>query len=318
MKQEPEAPGIISDLQTWWGWLKDGTPILWLLAIGVAIVWVWWNWSDIKKKPFVTKLLTPAPTLPKAERGAYSVLLADLIGDKDEQMVANIADSLSGLEGVQAARLRRALPGDTTPQTISKARQHLRDSGFDVLIWGQVIRHGERSVPKLYLEHGSAASEETRPVRQGRYALSESTLELPELFWNDLRSILELKIAADASIAYEPGTYKADRLQPVIGRIERLMNSGEFSRWPQDTRAAISQSAADSYAVLGEQSGKEEWLHRAIDTYHAALAERTRERVPLDWGHDAEQPRQRATDARRARIRHRTPGAGGSGLPGGA
>jgi hypothetical protein len=288
VKQEPPAPEIISYLQSWWQWLEHHAPnkaILWLLAIGLPIGWVWWYWPEIKQRPFVKGILAaliPEPALPVAERGAYSVLLADLTGETDEQMVTNIADSLNGLEGVHAARLKRALPGDATPQTLSKARQYLRESGFDVLIWGHVIRHDDRSVPKLYLEHASAR-EETRLARQRRYELTESTLDLPPLFWSDLRAILELKITSDASVAYEPGTYKADRLRPVIEKIKRLTRSNDFSRWPQDTRAAIWQSAADSYAVLGEQSGEQEWLHHAIVTYREALAERTRERVPLDW-----------------------------------
>ena len=279
---------MISSLQTWWRWLKHRAPnnaILWLLASGLAIGLVWWNWPDIEQKPFVKDILavlTPGAALPVAERGAYSVLLADLTGETDEQMVTNIADSLNGLEGVHAARLKRALPGDAAPQTLSKVRQYLRETGFDVLIWGQVIRQDDRSVPKLYLEHASPR-EEKRLARQGRYALAESTLELPELFWSDLRAILQLKIASDASVAYEPGTYKADRLRLVIEKIARLTRSNDFLRWSQDTRAAIWQSAAASYAVLGEQSGEEEWLHRAIVTYREALAERTRERVPLQW-----------------------------------
>lgn len=263
MKQDPPAPEIISSLQSWWQWLEHHAPnkaMLWLLAIGLAIGWVWWDCPGIKQRPFVKDILTvltPKPALPVAERGAYSILLADLTGETDEQMVTHIADSLNGLEGVHAARLKRALPGDATPQTLLKVRQYLRESGFDVLIWGQVIRHDDRSVPKLYLEHGSAR-EEKRLVRQGRYALTESTLELPELFWSDLRAILQLKIASDASVAYEIRTYKAERLRPVIEKIERLTNSDDFLRWPQDTRAAIWKSAADSYAVLGEQSGEQE------------------------------------------------------------
>jgi tetratricopeptide (TPR) repeat protein len=288
MKQEPPAPEIISSLQRWWPWLKhraQNKAILCLLAIGLAIGAVWWNWPEIEQKPFVKDILAvlkPETALPVAKNGAYNVLLADLTGETDEQMVTNIADSVNGLEGVHAARLKRALAGDATPQTLSKARQYLRETGFDVLIWGQVIRHGDRSVPKLYLEHASAR-EEQRLARQGRYALTESTLELPELFWSDLRAILEIKIASDASVAYESGTYKSDRLRPVIEKIERLTSSNDFSRWSQDVRAAVWQSAADSYTVLGEQSGEGEWLHHAIVTYREVLDERTRERVPLDW-----------------------------------
>ncbi len=65
----------------------------------------------IKKKPLVKKLFTPKAALPKAERGAYSVLLADLTGDREHQMVENIANSLDDLEGVHTARLSCPLAG---------------------------------------------------------------------------------------------------------------------------------------------------------------------------------------------------------------
>jgi len=93
MKQEPPAPEIISYLQTWWRWLKRRTPnkaILWLVIIGLASGSVWWNWPEIEQKPFVKAILavlTPEPALPTAEGGAYSVLLADLSGETDEQML---------------------------------------------------------------------------------------------------------------------------------------------------------------------------------------------------------------------------------------
>ena len=134
-------------------------------------------------------------------------MLAVLTGETDEQMVNQYRGFLKRARRRARRRLKRALLGDATPQTLSKVRQYLRETGADVLIWGQVIRHGDRSVPKLYLEHASAR-EETRLVHQGRYALTEWTLELPEVFWSDLRTILELKIASDASGAHEPGPTK--------------------------------------------------------------------------------------------------------------
>ena len=130
----------------------------------------------------------PHPALPVAQRGNYSVLLADLAGDKEEQMITNIADSLNGLEGVVCRPSQeRPLPVDKASQTLSKVQQYLDETGFDVLIWGGVLRHNERSVPKLFLGHAAVGREEQRSVRQGRYALADQTFELPELFWSNLQ-----------------------------------------------------------------------------------------------------------------------------------
>ena len=70
--------------------------------------------------------------------------------------------------------------------------------------------------------------------------------------------------------------------------------------------------------TLGERESGTARLEEAVAAYRAALEERTRERVPLDWAHDAEQSRQCASDPRRARERHRAAGGGGRGLSRGA
>lgn len=290
MNKEAPAPEIVESLKAWLRWLRVYAPnkaVLWICGIALLIAWAWWNWSEIEQKPFVKSIqefLRPQPALPVAKWGKYGVLLADLENDKEEQMVTNIADSLNGWEGVHAARLRRPLPVDKGPQTLSKVQQYLDETGFDVLIWGGVIRHDGRSVPKLFLEHADVGREEERSVWQGRYALVDQTFELPELFWTDLRTILELKIVADANVvAYESGTYMVDRIQPVIEKIERLIGSSDLSRWPDDTPPAIWASLGLSYTVLGDQTGQEVWLDRAISAFREALKEWTRERVPLEW-----------------------------------
>ena len=290
MYKEAPAPEIVETLKTWWRWLgvrARNKTVLWICVIALFIACGWWNWPEIEQKPFVKsilKFLIPQPALPVAKWGKYSVLLADLAGDKEEQMVTNIADSLNGWEGIHAARLRRPLPVDKRPQTLSKVQQYLDETGFDVLIWGGVIRHDGRSLPKLFLEHADLGREGERSVWQGRYALVDQTFELPELFWTDLRTILELKIVADANVVvYESGTYMVDRMAPVIEKIERLFGFSDLSRWPDDTPPAIWGSLGLSYAVLGDQTGQEVWLDRAISAYREALKEWTRERVPLEW-----------------------------------
>lgn len=131
MNKDRPAPDIVSDVETWWRWLRGragSKTVLWMSVIALAVASAWWNWPEVEKKPFVKNILeylTPQSAMPVAQRGNYSVLLADLAGDTEEQMVTNIADSLNGLEGVHAARLRRPLPVGKASQTLSKVQQYL-------------------------------------------------------------------------------------------------------------------------------------------------------------------------------------------------
>ncbi len=56
--------------------------------------------------------------------------------------------------------------------------------------------------------------------------------------------------------------------------------------------------------ALGARESGTARLEEAVAAYRAALLERTRDKVPLRLGHDAEQSRRRASNARRAEKRH--------------
>jgi hypothetical protein len=98
-----------------------------------------------------------------------------------------------------------------------KARHYLQETGAEVLIWGTVLRHGNKTIPKLYwtssekLSHGKET---------GRYPIIEDELQLPEVFWNDLSEILRLLIASKASqFGATSGRYSADQLKPFIEKV---------------------------------------------------------------------------------------------------
>ena len=69
---------------------------------------------------------------------------------------------------------------------------------------------------------------------------------------------------------------------------------------------------------LGERETGTARLEEAVAAFRAALEERTRERVPLDWAMTQNNLGNALSDARRARVRHRTPGGSGHRLSGGA
>ena len=66
---------------------------------------------------------------------------------------------------------------------------------------------------------------------------------------------------------------------------------------------------------LGERESGTARLEQAVEAYRAALQERTRERVPLDWAMTQNNLGLALCEPGRAGERHGAPGAGGRGLP---
>ncbi|MFQ5912948.1 MAG: hypothetical protein ACE5JS_07180, partial [Nitrospinota bacterium] len=94
-----------------------------------------------------------------------------------------------------------------------RARRFLKKSGANVLIWGTVIRHEGKSLPKLYW---SPSQELPLAKESERYQPAED-LGLPEIFWNDLVEILRLLVIThDAGFRADEGRYVANRLTPFI------------------------------------------------------------------------------------------------------
>ena len=107
------------------------------------------------------------------------------------------------------------------------------------------------------------------------------------------------------------------RLEEAVAAYRAALEERTRERVPLDW-ATTQNNLGIALSRLGERESGTARLEEAVAAYRAALEERTRERVPLDWADDAEQPRQRALDARRARERDGAAGGGGRGLSRGA
>jgi len=73
--------------------------------------------------------------------------------------------------------------------------------------------------------------------------------------------------------------------------------------------AKTQNSLGNALVRLGERESGAEHLQQGVNAYQQALLEYRRNRVPLQWAVNANQSRQRARKARRARDWARTPGA---------
>ncbi|MEK6570481.1 MAG: hypothetical protein AABZ61_03865, partial [Bacteroidota bacterium] len=160
------------------------------------------------------------------------------------------------------------------------ARLLLRKAKAEILIWGNVIRKEQASVPKLHW----ATSDDIRILKQhGRYPITSPELSLPELFRQDLAEVLRLLILIEWSgFASQEGRYVANRLLPYIHKVRTVL-AGEKRGWSASTRLEVAFTLAGALSTYGEQSGDSEALIEAVGAYREALKEYTREKVPLQW-----------------------------------
>ena len=126
-----------------------------------------------------------------------------------------------------------------------------------------------------------------------------------------------LVILADALQTLGDQSGQNAPLQEAVDAYRAALQELTRERVPLDW-AVTQNNLGNALSRLGERESGTQRLEEAVDAYRAALQERTRERVPLRLGGDAEQPRQRASDARRAGERHGAAGGGGRRLSRGA
>ncbi|MGF1641188.1 MAG: tetratricopeptide repeat protein [Rhodospirillales bacterium] len=270
-----------------WVFERFGWPGMVVLAVASVAFWCWWNWDTLRGKPVVADLLAvmQREPLPTADPRRFSVAIADLENDDDGDLKRLIVEDLAEFAAVSVLPLPRTivLGGGAREESErgghDQARRYLADTGASVLMWGTVLRHEARVIPKLYLTVAP-----TGAGVSGRYPPNEE-LRLPALFWQDLAAVLRLVVASqDAEFRARQGHYVADRLAPFIARVRQLLIASETAAgWDGDARASTLAVFGGALSILGEQTGQSGPLEEAVVAYRAALQEWTRERVPLAW-----------------------------------
>jgi tetratricopeptide (TPR) repeat protein len=218
----------------------------------------------------------------KPSPGKFNLAVAALGNDPSNDMRRLILDELKQFSGVAALSLGEMIEiqGGNSEQAIQagheRAHKLLAKMGADVMLWGEVIRHENQSRPRLYW---TAACEVVLSKPSERYKIED--MALPELFWDDFKSVLGLIVAShDEELWQLEGHYMVDKLKPFVERVRYLAAD---PRWDPRTRAQLNFTLATALAKLGIQAGQSQPLKEAVAAYREALKERTRERVPLDW-----------------------------------
>ena len=238
---------------------RFGVPGLIVILILGGVVWTWWNWDDIRKRPGIQPILTWFSPLPQADPERFTVALAHLENEDDHRYENQIFEGLNEQfdsqekNAVQILRFDRTIQRGGADQEASvshahqQARAYLEKSGAEVLIWGSVLKDGDGSIPKLYW---TPSRHVDRARDWGRYPTED--LELPAVFWTDLVEILQLLVVTrDAEFRSLEGQFVADRLGPFVDQVRTLLTSrGEG--WSEETRAGVRLVLADSLTTLGQ------------------------------------------------------------------
>jgi tetratricopeptide (TPR) repeat protein len=274
-----DAPDQWKLIRNWVGWVGLVALICW------GIFWV-----HISKLQGIERLVAQVSerTLPGAVPGKFNIAIAHLVGDDDKRTNEElIRESLKEeFPSVVTLSFDRLIAPDEANSEQSeregqeRARDFLATSGADVLIWGKILQHDGKSLPKL---NWSTARAVVQLRSAGRYQMTED-LRLPSIFWQELTNVLGLLVAtSETEFSSQRGRYTADKLEPFIERVRALVGDGKAGQWNSSTRAQVQFILADALSTYGEQSGKEQPLQEAVSVYREALKQRAREKVPRDW-----------------------------------
>ena len=220
--------------------------------------------------------------LPAPDPKRFTVLMARLDRDPDGSQTANLADAFLGQRGFRPLTTCRVVARHGNDQIAAeeqaeaKAEQLRVDRGADLILWGDVA---ERGALHVWMNGPTVRADlKARPWTVVDKGLLEPAFQ--ERFATALQAIT-LAALAPAEKQGE-GHAVADLLRPLLPRLRSLVIAlppGLTS----DAKGELLFSAAWGFEIYGDQAGDSAVLVDAVAAYRAALEERTRNRVPLDW-----------------------------------
>ena len=203
----------------------------------------------------------------------------DKNGD-DTRIVAQAFSSVQGILLVRSARLVKASgAADDWQLTMQKnATTELEKWNADLAVVGVVKKSGE----VLSLWFVPRLGDGTLSRGDQPYKLEDVTLGKD--FHDDIRAQLTaLALASVAPLAETEmrGRVLEKELGEVTEKLATLLQSSAINK--PERRAPLYAALGIALTALGERESGTERLEQAVKAHRAALEERTRERVPLDW-----------------------------------
>lgn len=280
MKKHPEIEDEIKRL----AFQKFGWPGLISVAIVSLLLLIWWQWEHVKTVPGLGPIVRwiEQESIPLAEPTKFSIavshLQGDLEGNPHERLVV---EALKEVYGIEILRFDRTIDLEDSPPQQSeeaghkRAQEYLQESGADILIWGSVLSAGEKAILKLHWTINGKPLEGWR-----RYQPTEN-LNLPELFWGDLSTLLIFLVAAHHE-EYKHGSFVVDNASAQIPKVRKLLEDKGHS-WKTEFRLVLKLLLALSLSIVGEQANTSDSLREAAQVYRDALKEISLAQNPQLW-----------------------------------
>jgi hypothetical protein len=165
----------------------------------------------------------------------YTVAVAKLDGDIDNEHQKVVAAAIESVPGISLIKLKYVVYSDPTKGKVKGKRADLEKifeaSGADVIIWGEVVRAGGRSVPEVFWTSRVAPDE---VVKGKRYVL-QNDLQLPTQFFGDLVELVRALVDFDyANIvrSKESSQLEFRSLKRIAALLEEQDNQ---QTWPLDS-----------------------------------------------------------------------------------
>ena len=147
----------------------------------------------------------------------------------------------------------------------------LRDYRADLVLWGEVPKQGDSL--RFFLR--GAGRQETPTLAFDKGLVKERPDGVLGMV------VCAVALSQNAPATAKSGRYLAAKLRPVAGRLEALLRDPRLV--PQAERGGMHHVLGVALGVIGEQAGDDAALRRAVAAFEAALEERSRDHVPLDW-----------------------------------
>jgi tetratricopeptide (TPR) repeat protein len=279
------APGEPPDiakllLSRIWNWLVGRVGPKWAIFFFVAASGLIWAWPHLSFLALVPDFVAEHLPLPKTNPNVFTVAIVPLDNDAGGQIGHDIMEGLREVRGIGLVRFERPPISDSDVSAGSaRARQYLKESGAEVLIWGTVLDAGGSKVPKLYWTNASGIATK----ESGNYPFP-ADLSLPPALAKDLNELLKLLVLTQGTAFYrQEGHFIADQLAPFISRARQLLGGGAGQVWSPADTAKIRLILADAQSTLGEQSGQRQPLLDAASNYQLILRSDLRSSAPLEW-----------------------------------
>ncbi len=238
--------------------------------------------------PAVAKAQEP---LPKADKQRFSVLIAALEGDED-QNGDGVGDISSGLMqafltlnrdsfGVEAAGAERSLQVLSTRRVIddgsARARAWLDETGADRVLWGYVDGRDGKRTPVLYWTRAGASEE-------GHWDESPG-MRIPDGWIKELSTVLFMGALAEACESdQDGGMYRAEQLRPWIEKVEGSLQKGSLvESLGVESRARVRGELGYAWWIYGQQKGERAALEKAEALFKVAAGDFGKKEHPDAW-----------------------------------